>query len=186
MRPTLLLLAQAGAAAPEGLYDIVEPAPERSPWPLLLALALAFSALAALAWLVAHLRKRRAAGATGPSPSLRALRELDRIDRQRDDLPPNRFALAVSEALKDYFAERYQDRVRYETTDEFLARLAREDTRLPPAGQQELRDFLSAAEEVKFGNPPDAAGFVVPLMQRARRLLGLCESVSAPAPRTGP
>lgn len=181
MDPTLFRLAQAGATPPEGLYDIIEPAPERALWPYLVFLGLAVVFLAALIWLIIHLLKQRSSGGTALSPEGRALRELDQIDRQRDELTPNRFALAVSEVLKNYFADRYRDPVRYETTEEFLARLAREDSRLAPAVQQELCDFLTAAEELKFGNRADAPGLALPLSRRARQLLGLSESVNAPS-----
>ncbi len=177
MPPTLFTLAQAEAAPPDGLYDIVLPAPERSPWPLFAALVFALLLAGAVVWLVRFLLRNRPA--PDAPPSFKALREFDRLDRERDELAPNRFALAVSDALKDYFTARFRDPVRYETAEEFLARLAREGTRLPPAVQQELRDFLTASEEVKFANRPDAAEWTRPLMQRARALVSLCESVNA-------
>jgi hypothetical protein len=181
MDPTLFRLAQSAPVPPEGLYDIIEPAPERALWPYLLFLALALAFVVALVWLVLHLLKQRGTPASALSPAARALRELDRIDRERDDRSPNQFVLAVSEVLKNYFAERYGDPVRFETTEEFLARLAREETRLPPAVLQELRAFLTASEELKFGRRADAATLVLPLSRQARQLLGLSESVNAPS-----
>lgn len=177
MPPTLFTLAQADAAPPDGLYDIVLPPPEPSLWPLLLSLVLALLLVAAVVWLVRHLLRHRAPPAA--PPQARALRALDRIERQQDELAPNRFVLTVSDVLKDYFAERFHDPVRYETTEEFLVRLSREGTRLPSAAQQELRDFLTASEEVKFGNRPDASDWTRPLLHRARNLVALCESVNA-------
>ncbi len=177
MDPTLSILAQTDATPPEGLYDIVVPPPETELWPLLLSLVLALLIVAGAVWLVRHLLRHREPPAAPPQD--RALRAFDRIERQQDELAPNRFALAVSDALKDYFAERFRDPVRYETTEEFLARLSREGTRLPSAAQQELRDFLAASEEIKFGNRPDASDRTRPLLKRARNLVGLCESVNA-------
>lgn len=177
MAPTLPRFAQADAVPPDGLYDIVVPQAEPSLWPLLLSLVLALLLVAAVAWLVRHLLRQRQPPIV--PPQARALRVFDRIERQQGDLAPNRFVLAVSDALKDYFAERFHDPVRYETTEEFLVRLSHVGTRLPPAAQQELRDFLTASEEVKFGNRPDASDWTRPLLQRARNLVGLCESVNA-------
>ena len=173
------LLAQAAPAAPEGLYDIVVPSPERPLWPVFVFLAIALLLVGGIVWLVIYLLRNRDASSTAPPPAVRTLKELDRVERDHEDLTPNRFSLAVSEALKNYFAERFRDPVRYETTEEFLARLAREGTTLPPAAQQELRDFLTAAEAVKFGNSPDTAGLTRPLLKSARNLVSLCESVNA-------
>lgn len=181
MHPTLFVVAQAAPVPPEGIYDIVEPSAETPLWPYLLFIALALAFLAAMVWLIVHLLKQRGNAAAALSPAARAARELDRIERERDERSPNHFALAVSEVLKNYFAERYGDPVRYETTQEFLARVAREDTRLPPAVQQELRGFLAASEELKFGHRADAASLALPLSRQARQLLGLSESVNAPS-----
>jgi hypothetical protein len=47
--------------------------------------------------------------------------------------------------------------------------------------QQELRGFLAASEELKFGHRADAASLALPLSRQARQLLGLSESVNAPS-----
>jgi hypothetical protein len=165
MHPTLFVVAQAAPVPPEGIYDIVEPSAETPLWPYLLFIALALAFLAVMVWLILHLLKQRGNSATAPSPAARAARELDRIERERDERSPNHFALAVSEVLKNYFAERYGDPVRFETTEV----------------QQELRGFLAASEELKFGHRADAASLALPLSRQARQLLGLSESVNAPS-----
>jgi Domain of unknown function (DUF4381) len=179
MHPTLFHLAQATAAGvPEGIYDIIVPEAERPLWPLFVYLAIALLLIAGLVWLVLFLLRNREPRLVPGSPAARAQRELESIERRRDELAPNAFALAVSETLKNYLAERHRDRVRYETTEEFLARLAREGSSLPPAAQQELQEFLTSAEEVKFGHRADAAAWCQPLLKRARQLISLCEAVS--------
>lgn len=180
MDRTLFFLAQTQAPDPEGIYDIIVPEAERPLWPFLVYLALALLLVAGLVWLVLFLLKGR--GTRGPvaTPGLLAQREFEAIERGREVLTPNAFALAVSETLKNYLAERFRDRVRYETTEEFLTRLSREGTRLPPAAQQELRDFLTSSEEVKFGHRSDASDWCPPLLKRARQLVSLCEAVSVP------
>lgn len=180
MHPPLFTLAQAPAAeVPEGIYDIIVPEAERPLWPLFVYLAIAILLIAGLVWLVLFLLRNRDPRLVPGSPAARAQRELESIERRRDELAPNAFALAVSETLKNYLAERHRDPVRYETTEEFLARLSRQGTRLPPAAQQALQEFLTSAEEVKFGHRADAATACQPLLQRARQVVGLCETVNS-------
>ena len=181
MNPTLFTLAQAPTAeVPEGIYDIIVPEAERPLWPLFVYLAIALLLIGGLVWLVLYLLKSRDPRALTASPSVRAGREFDEIERRRDELAPNAFALAVSETLKNYLAERFRDPVRYESTEVFLARLSREGTCLPPPAQEELQEFLTSAEEVKFGHRADAAASCQPLLKSARHLIGLCEAVNAP------
>jgi len=187
MHPTLFHLAQAAIGTPvangevpEGIYDIIVPEAERPLWPLFVYLALALLLIVGLVWLVLFLLRNRDPRLVPGSPAARAQRELEAIERQSDELSPNAFALAVSETLKNYLAERHRDRVRYETAEEFLARLSREGTSLPPAAQEELREFLTSAEEVKFGHRADAAAWCQPLLKSARHLITLCEAVNAP------
>ncbi len=171
--------APAPSAPSEGIFDIVIPAPEPSWSGILGVLFLALGIFGILLGLILFLLRHRDRGEKGPSPGQRVARELDGIDRLREDMEPSRFALAISEALKNYLAERFRDPVRYETTPEFLRRVSLAESSLPPAAVQELRDFLTAAEEVKFGRPADAADLAAPLMRSARQLVAICESVSA-------
>lgn len=184
MHHTLFILAQAvPAEPPEGIYDIIVPEAERPLWPLFVYLAIALLLIAGLVWLVLFLLKSRDPLTQPGSPAQRARRELDSIERRRDELTPNAYALAVSEVLKDYLAGRFQDRVRYETTEEFLARLSGAGTRLPPAAQQALQEFLLSAEEVKFGHRANAASLCHPLLQQARQLVDQCETSVATNPK---
>lgn len=166
-------------AAPDGIHDIFVPPPEPAWGSMIGVLLLALGVFAIVIGLILYLLRHRERGANGPSPGQRVMRELDGIDRLRADLDPNRFALAVSEALKNYLAERFDDPVRYETTPEFLRRVSQRESALPPAAVQELRDFLTTAEEVKFGRSAETAEQSVPLMRSARQLVAICESVSA-------
>jgi hypothetical protein len=186
MHPILFHLTQAAIGTPvangevpEGIYDIIVPEVERPLWPLFVYLAIALLLIAGLVWLVLFLLQNRDPRLAPGSPAVRAQRELEAIERQSDELSSNAFALAVSETLKNYLAERHRDRVRYETAEEFLARLSREGTSLPPAAQEELQEFLTSAEEVKFGHRADAAAWCQPLLKSARHLVGLCETVNS-------
>ena len=175
----LSLLARQPAATSDELYDIIEVAPEDSIRPILFYGLLVFLLLvgAALAiWL--FLRSRKSAPPR-KSPAEIAHRQLQELERTGAEAEPNRYALALSETIKDFLAATFADPVRYETTQEFLGRLSREGTRLPPAAQQELREFLLAAEEVKFGNAPGSENRAIPLMQKAKNLLTLCTSINS-------
>lgn len=167
------------SAAPDGIYDIVVPPPEPAWGSMIGVLLLALGVFTIIIGLSLYLLRHRERGEKGASPGQRIARELDGIDRLREDLDSNRFALAISEALKNYLAERFQDPVRYETTPEFLRRVSLRESALPPAAVQELRDFLTTAEEVKFGRSAEAAEQSDPLMRSARQLVAICESVSA-------
>lgn len=175
---SILLLAQAPPSSDE-LYDIVVLAPEKSMWPLAFYLILGLLLLAGLgAWIWYLLRTRKTASAN-ESATAKANRQLRELSLRHDELEPNRFSLALSDTLKDFLAAVFADPVRFETTQEFLARIARNGTNLPPAAQQELKEFLIAAEEVKFGNTADAGEQTLPLLHRARSLVNLCRSINS-------
>ncbi|NLT71188.1 MAG: DUF4381 family protein [Verrucomicrobiaceae bacterium] len=176
---SILLLAQQPAASSDELYDIIELTPEESAWPLLLysflVLLLLLGAVLAV-WFFLRSRKPNLAAESPIGIAQRQLRELEQSD---GDQEPNRYALVLSETIKDFLAATFADPVRYETTEEFLGRLSQEGTKLPPAAQQELRDFLLAAEEVKFGNAPDSKSRTTPLLQKAKNLLTLCTAINS-------
>lgn len=175
--------AQTDTAPPDGLHDIVVPGPIQPVWPTVLAVLAALGlALAAFLLVRRWLKSSTEKGGAVP-PGERARREFDRIEREAP--APNQFALSLSEAVKDYLSARFQDRVRYETTQEHLARISRDGSPLPSAAQEALRDFLGAAEEVKFGRPGDADSRLPALARQARDLVALCESINAPDPRQG-
>ena len=175
---SILLLAQE-SPSPDELYDIIVLAPEPSIWPLVFYLLLGLllvAGLAAGAWYLLRLRKKASSGESATAKANRQLRELSLL---HEEWEPNRFSLALSETLKDFLSAVFADPVRFETTQEFLARIARHGTKLPPAAQEELKEFLVAAEVVKFGNTPDAAGQTLPLLQRARSVVALCRSINS-------
>jgi hypothetical protein len=171
-------LAQTVPEPPEDIYDILVPTPQPPLWPLVLSLFSAAVLVLAVALLVRLLLRSRAATAPRANAAERARLAIERAER--GDLSPNRFALALSEAVKNYLDVRFREPVRYETAEEFLARLSREGTSLPPAAQSALGDFLASAEEVKFGLPHDAAARLPELAREARDLVALCESINAP------
>lgn len=185
---TILAQATAQESGPSAdeLYDIVELAPETSIWPIVfysILILLLLVGVALIAWY--YLRSRKTTTAK-ESPVIIAQRQLRQLEQNESELEPNRYALALSETLKDFLASTFADPVRYETTQEFLGRLSRQGTSLPPAAQQELRDFLIAAEEVKFGNAPGSEARTAPLLQKAKNLLSLCTAINSGSSREYP
>lgn len=173
------LLAQTPGASSDELYDIIELAPEESIWPLLVYSFLVFLLLVGAVLVIWFFLRSRKPSSARESPIKIAQQQLRELERTEGEQEPNRYALALSETIKDFLAATFADPVRFETTEEFLGRLSREGTKLPPAAQQELRDFLIAAEEVKFGNTPDSATRTTPLLQKAKNLLTLCTSINS-------
>ncbi|GEM_PF-461346 len=177
------ILAQAklqeAGPSPDELYDIVELAPATSIWRIVFYSLLTLLLLAGVTLIAWYFLKSRRPVAAKDSPVLIAQRQLRDLEQSEGEHDPNRYALALSETLKDFLAATFADPVRYETTQEFLGRLSRQGTSLPPAAQQELRDFLIAAEEVKFGNAPGSEARTAPLLQKAKNLLSLCNSINS-------
>lgn len=169
----LLFLAQVSGNDPP--YGPVEPEPETAIWPYLAFGLLALALLGGLAWLVRYLlRQHRPAT---PPAEHRARFRLDRIERDGGSMPPNQFALAISDVLKDFLTERFSDPVRYETTEEFLRRSAGDGTTLPEVVRRNLGEFLAHADEVKFANRSDAAVSAQTLLGLGREILSLCRTV---------
>lgn len=184
--PTLIAQAAHSASGAAGdavgesklqdIHDIIILPPPVSPWPWIIGGVIGLLLFAALLWVFSHALKKRPA--PSPSPSQVMRRRLRHLSQQRGQLAPNQFALELSNALKDYFAQRYLDPVRYETAEEFFARLSRDDVGFPSPAQQELLQFLSQAEELKFGTPADAPYRTEPLLDKAQQLVDLCETVN--------
>lgn len=120
------------------------------------------------------------------SPLFIARRRLREIGSQIDELNPNTFSLALSQMLEEYLGARFGDPFRYETTEEFLQRLARaEANALPVSVREKVADFLAVADEVKYGRPADADSRKRPLYDQAEAVLG-AEPASAAPPAPAP
>ncbi|MEX2577854.1 MAG: DUF4381 family protein [Verrucomicrobiales bacterium] len=161
----------------DDIYDIVVLQPKEPTWPVVLTavLFLVFVlALALGAWVFFRRRRNRT---FSESAEARAAKRLRQLERDHIELDANRFTLSLSETLKDYLSEKFDDPVRFETTQEFLGRIAREQSRMPEAAQQELRGFLVAGEELKFGHAPDASRKTWPLLKTANRIVDLCRTI---------
>lgn len=181
-----IISSLAQAAPPDELYDIVVLKPEKSIWPLVIFISLACLLVGGLIWMGIYLLRSRRQPVRRETPAGVALRRLRELEQSHGDLDPNHFSLAVSETLKDFLSATFGDPVRFETTQEFLSRVSWQGTKLPSAAQQSLKDFLVAAEEVKFGHAPDAKQKTLPLLHRANELVSLCRTISSEPSGKGP
>lgn len=118
--------------------------------------------------------RHRARKKAVPPPEIRVADALKKLRVEREQLEPNRFSLRLSGALKDFLTEKYEDPVRYETTQEFLERISERGSCLPEAAQNSLHEFLVASDELKFGNPVDAAEKTEPLLLKASEVIQNC------------
>ena len=102
-----------------------------------------------------------------------AVQKFDVLASVAQERAPNSFMQEVSRVLEDFLQERYQDRFRYETADEFIARLSQgEGASLPVSKREQLAEFVEIAEEIKFGLPPNAESMKLPLLAQAREIVG--------------
>ena len=165
-----------GEAAPDDIYDIVVLAPKDSFWPILFWCLGGLLILLFLASILFFLfRKPKQISS---SPEALAFRRLREAQERRKNIAPNEYTLSLSETLKDYLAEKFDDPVRFETTPEFLSRVAEKPSRFPVSAQQHLQSFLVRAEEVKFGNASDAEKKAEPLGKIAEQVIQLCQIVN--------
>ncbi len=139
-------LAQGEVPATDELYDIIVPTPDEPFWSLLIYPLLALAMTVALVWLIVYVLRSRKPVQSAENSFVRAGRRLHRLELNHEEMEPNQFSLAVSDTLKDFLSELFSDPVRYETTQEYLARMRRVGTRLPEAAQQELSEFLTTSE----------------------------------------
>ena len=170
------ILAQQPVA--DELYDIVILAPKAPLWPFLLWALLIFLFLGGIAALIIYILRSRTTAAPAVSPQEKAGARFRAIQQKTDTVPVNEVMLEVSDTLKDHLAEKYDDPLRFETAQEFLNRISKEETRLPTAAQQELRGFIVAAEEIKFGNTTGAEEKSLPLIKAAENVVSLCQTIN--------
>ncbi len=179
MLPSLLALPLQQKPHEDDIYDIVVLAPKDSILPPLILGILGFFLLLALIGFGLWWFVWRNSSSPALSARRKILQKLRLLEVRENTMEPNRFSQALSNALKDYLAENYGDPVRYETTEEFLYRSSdAEASSIPQSARDELRQFLTVSEEVKFGNNANAAGLTSELFRRAHSVIELCDTVS--------
>ena len=186
-----LMNPQTGAKDLPDIADIAGPELLPDFWESMGLFAVGLLVLAAVVGLaiflyVRHTRKKQSL----ESPLQIVRRRLDELERDAADLPPNEFSVGVSDALKDYLSKRYGDPVRFETGEEFLYRLNQAQANaLPMSVREEVGNFLSVSEEIKYGRPPDAEARKLPLLAQAREIIqaeAAARSAPNPSARKAP
>lgn len=179
MSPFLSFASLAQTPAPENdIYDIVVLAPKDSFWPVIFWSILGLLILGTLGWMLWYFLRDSKGKNRQPSPESVAFRRFSIAHRDQEKMSANEYSLALSETLKDYLSAKFEDPLRFETTPEFLARVAGRKSRLPLAAQQQLEAFLIHAEEIKFGNSTDSEKKAAPLGKTAEQIVQLCQMVN--------
>jgi len=155
------------------IKDVLPPDPVADYTPLLIGIAVVILLLVlvgSLLWF--FLLKDRNRSRVPANPQQIALKKLREIAERAAELSPNEFSLQVSETLKDYLSARFGDPLRYETSEEFIARLSADgNARLPESKRNLVAGFVQISDEIKFGRPPDAEEKKPTLMQQARSVV---------------
>lgn len=174
----------APLAPPPDIRDIVPPSP--LPDYVQLALTVLLGVLVALVLgviLLRYLKHRRLAAAKPPpplSPVERARRDLEALRAELPGISPNLLSVRTSNIIKRYFFERYEDRVLFETSEEFAGREENFD-RLPRSKRAALAGFLERCDRVKYSRFPEAERYSVPLVDEAFRIVDEPRQIPAAA-----
>jgi hypothetical protein len=126
----------------------VPPPPERLPWWLYAFPGVSVIVLVPIALV---LRRYREAPPSPPTPDLRALTELDRVEQRHRDQATDSgwFHTRVSTVLRRYLAERFDLKAMQQTTVEFVAAL---ESVPQLSGEQQalLREVLERCDQGRF------------------------------------
>ncbi|MBQ9338156.1 MAG: hypothetical protein IJS14_12765 [Lentisphaeria bacterium] len=138
-----------------GELDTAKPAADRK-YLLWIALAVLVLAAAGLA-LFRYLRRKSERKLMPWERALQAIREL--LDTVRSGgIAPERSIARLTDIVREYMEERFRLRAERQTTAEFMADLERGKGGLDERHRTFLREFLTAADLVKFARmPADAA-----------------------------
>ena len=181
--PLSLLPADTNAVAQLDIRPDRPPQPISSAWGWIGGLGL-LAALALVAWYAwrRYRRERSRIPSAVVIPPYR--RALDRLRAALDLVhDPERFCVAVSDAVRWYLEERFQLRAPERTTEEFLAEL-RVGERLSSLQQTLMGDFLTRCDLVKFARHEPSEPELRELHNAAVRLVEETEPLLNPQAAT--
>ena len=106
-------------------------------------------------------------------PWTRAEQELGRLQKELEDGKTGLESgfLRLTDLLRSYLEERFQMPARKRTAEEFLEELRSDSNPLPPSEKPFLRDFLTAAELVKFAKQPPERSLLLRALTGAKELV---------------
>lgn len=135
-------------------------------------------AIAAAAAIVLVLLRRRRMPEISLQDRTLALLSALKLDWNEKRIAPEAGVAQLTDIVRGYLEERFGIMVSTRTTTEFSADLDRDDSPLPDAEKRFLRDFLEAADRVKFAALPPETGLFEQAFENACRLV---ESTRPPA-----
>ena len=106
-------------------------------------------------------------------PWIRAEQELGILQKELEDGKTGLETgfLRLTDLLRAYLEERFQMPARKRTAEEFLEELRSDSNPLPPSEKPFLRDFMSAAELVKFAKQPPERTLLLRALNGAKELV---------------
>jgi len=154
------------------IQDIVPPEALGSYWFIILGIAGGIIFVGGLFWLMVYFsRKDKNRSHKIPAGRI-ALKKLGELEQEVTTLSANPFSLKVSDILKDYLKDRFQDSFRYETSEEFLNRLNSSPSNpLSQPLQTRLANFVGLCDELKFSRSANADASKSPLLEEARQII---------------
>lgn len=176
-----LLPGVDGEEFPENdISDIIIEEPPPSLLPFLLW-AIALIGLAGAAYLI--LRKCLAGRGKppGPPPEVTARKRLKQIEIEMDEASPNHVSIETSNVVKDLLSSRFGDPIRYETAEEYLGRISRNepDPKLSPTLTELLKHFMAIGQELKFAQLKEARVRLPDLIAQAKKIVETAATESA-------
>lgn len=160
---------QASALPP--IEDIEGPLPVGGwpPWLVVLALVVVAAALALVAWLLWR-RWREANRVPPPTPREIAIGRLGELRDRLRQMDGYRFAIAVSDVLREFVGTQYDLPATRQTSPEFLAAVARSPWF--GAGERDLLEaFLGGCDRFKFAREEASAADEERLLESAVRFV---------------
>lgn len=176
----LPVLTEPDASELPDIKDIIVPEALTNYWLITLSVFGGLLFIGGLIWLMVYfVRKDQGRNHRVPAGRV-ALQKLDELEQEATTLSANAFSLKVSDILKDYLKDRFQDSFRYETSEEFLSRMnASLSNPLPQRLRKGLANFVELCDEMKFSRPANADANKIPLLEEARRIIREPATVNA-------
>ena len=145
---------------------------ERNPWILIVIAILALTG-AAIFFMIWQRKKREAAAAFVLPPwesALSLLHEL-RAELNQHTIPGQVCITRLTDIVRNYLEKRFNINAPSQTTQEFLMDLDKSDSPLEHEHKQFLKDFMTAADMVKFAKLPADKTLLATALDKAEQLV---------------
>lgn len=123
----------------------------------------------------------------GPPAEVVARKRLKQIEIEMDESSPNHVSIETSNVVKDLLSTRFGDPIRYETAEEYLGRISRNEPGegISPTLIELVRNFMSIGQELKFAQLNEARVRLPDLIDQAKKIVELAASANTgdPSPK---